>query len=104
MIEDAKRAWIEAALEEGIPVPPPRQTPDASGKFLVRMPRSLHRQVGEAAERDGVSLNAWVNVVLARAVGVPQRVERKDAEASAPVVQKRRRRLASPKAEAVAAD
>ena len=70
----AKVAWIESALEAGLPVPAPSAMTETSGKFLVRAPKSLHRQVAEAAACDGVSLNAWVNVVLARAVGAPQRV------------------------------
>lgn len=69
MIQDAMRAWIEAAVEEGQPIPEPLTDESYSGKFVVRVPRSLHRQLAEAAERDGVSLNAFVNVALARAVG-----------------------------------
>jgi len=35
----------------------------------VRVPRSLHRQLAEAAEREGVSLNQFINVALGIAVG-----------------------------------
>ncbi|MBN1873735.1 MAG: toxin-antitoxin system HicB family antitoxin, partial [Anaerolineae bacterium] len=45
MIEDAKRAWIESALEDGVDIPLPRKTADYSGKFVVRLPRSLHKQL-----------------------------------------------------------
>ena len=69
MIEDAMRAWIETALEDGRAIPEPRPTTQYSGKFLTRVPKSLHRQLAEAAERDGVSLNNLVNVILARALG-----------------------------------
>ena len=68
MIEDAMRGWIGVALEDGIPVPEPAPDEDYSGKFVVRLPRSLHRQLAETAEREGVSLNQLVNVALARAV------------------------------------
>lgn len=70
MVEDAMRLWIETALEDGQVIPQPRLAAQHSGKFLVRVPRSLHRQLVEAAERDGVSLNNLVNVILARAMGV----------------------------------
>ena len=40
-----------------------------SGKFNTRVPKSLHRKLVEAAERDGVSLNQWINTALAEAVG-----------------------------------
>jgi antitoxin HicB len=69
MILDAMSAWIESALEDGDPVPEPRPEESFSGKFVTRVPRSLHRQLSEAAGRDGVSLNAFINVALARAVG-----------------------------------
>lgn len=72
MIKDAMQAWIEAALDDEQIIPEPRSTESYSGKFVVRVPRSLHRELAEAAERDGVSLNTFVNVALARAVGLTQ--------------------------------
>src|SRR4051794_5524036 len=68
MLQDAMRAWIETALEDGQPVPEPRTSEQFSGKFVVRVPRTLHRQLVEAAEHDGVSLNMFVNVALAQTV------------------------------------
>ena len=69
MIQDAMLAWLEVALEDGLPIPEPRPEEGYSGKFVVRVPRSLHRELVEQAEREGVSLNQYINVVLARAVG-----------------------------------
>ncbi len=69
MIEDAMRAWIEVALSDDLPIPEPRQMEDYSGKFVVRVPKSLHRELVEVADRDGISLNLFVNVSLAKAVG-----------------------------------
>ncbi len=69
MIEDAMRGWIGVALEAGIPVPKPARNEDYSGKFVVRLPKSLHRQLAEIAEREGVSLNQFINTALAQAVG-----------------------------------
>jgi len=69
MIQDAMLAWLEVALEDGLPIPEPRPEEDYSGKFVVRVPRSLHRELVEHAEGEGVSLNQFINVVLARAVG-----------------------------------
>ena len=68
MINDAMRGWVGVALENGIPVPEPAPDEDYSGKFVVRLPRSLHRQLAQTAEREGVSLNQFINVALARAV------------------------------------
>lgn len=69
MIEDAMRSWIEVALKEGISIPKPVPDETYSGKFITRVPRSLHRQIVQAAEREGVSLNQFVNVALANAIG-----------------------------------
>jgi antitoxin HicB len=71
MIQDAMLAWLEVALEDGLPIPEPRSDEDYSGKFVVRMPRSLHRDLVEMADREGVSLNQYINVTLARSVGRP---------------------------------
>jgi len=71
MIRDAMRGWIEVSLEDGDPIPEPRELDDYSGKFVVRVPRSLHRDLVERAEEEGVSLNQYVTVALARAVGWP---------------------------------
>jgi antitoxin HicB len=69
MIKEAIALWIETALEEGHTIPLPRSTEDYSGRFVVRLPKSLHRELVEMAEREGVSLNTFVNVALGKAVG-----------------------------------
>jgi hypothetical protein len=69
MIQDAMRGWIEVSLEDGDPIPEPRLLEDYSGKFVVRLPRSLHRDLVEMASQEGVSLNQYVNVALGRSVG-----------------------------------
>ena len=68
MIEDAMKSWIEIALEDGSPIPEPRFLEDYSGKFVTRVPKSLHRDLVNAAKRDGVSLNTFVCVALGKAV------------------------------------
>jgi len=71
MIEDARRGWLEVALERGLSIPEPSPVFDEaySGKFLVHMPKSLHRLLVERARREGTSLNQFVNVALAEMVG-----------------------------------
>lgn len=67
-IEIAKKAWIDAQTEAGNDVPAPQQyRPEAefSGKLLLRMPKSLHRKLQQAAQRDGVSLNTHCCHMLA---------------------------------------
>lgn len=72
MIEDAKRGWIEDALEHGDPVPEPKNTGDYSGKVNLRMPKSLHRDLARAALVEGVSLNQLMVANLARSMGAPK--------------------------------
>lgn len=44
MISDAMRAWIETAIEDGTDIPEPHSQESYTGKFVVRAPKSLHRQ------------------------------------------------------------
>lgn len=67
-IQDARRAWIEAAYETGQDIPLPRELDEYKGKILVRIPRSLHRNLAHAARRDGVSLNQYITSLLAAGV------------------------------------
>lgn len=50
MIEDAKRAWLATALEEGIPVPEPVPE-DCPGKLVARMPGWLHNGLWRCRRR-----------------------------------------------------
>ena len=68
-IQDARRAWIEAAYETGQDIPLPRDIDGYKGKILLRIPRSLHRDLAHAAKREGVSLNQYITSLLA--AGVP---------------------------------
>jgi len=70
MIEDAMRGWLEIAIEDGLPIPEPRIFQEYSGKFIVRVPKSLHRALVEQAEQENISLNQHISTVLAMAVGI----------------------------------
>jgi antitoxin HicB len=68
-VGDAIDAWIAAAQSDGVRVPPP--TPPEgkfSGRFVVRVPRSLHRAATQRAAREGVSLNTYCVTALTEAV------------------------------------
>jgi antitoxin HicB len=69
-LADAMSAWVEVCLEDHITVPQPSQT-EFSGKFMVRIPKSLHGDIARRADREGVSLNQYVSTQLARTVGRP---------------------------------
>lgn len=68
-IVSAIEAWISAAEAAGNPIPPPASL-DAelpSGKFLVRVAKTVHAQLTVAAQREGLSLNQYVGTILATA-------------------------------------
>ena len=48
-IREAMELWLEVAIEDGIPIPEPRDPEDYSGKFVVRVPRSLHRDLEDTS-------------------------------------------------------
>jgi len=66
MAEEARQLWIRTAYDRGHEIPLPSQPDEYSGKFNPRLPRSLHRSLAEAAEREGVSLNQYVVSLLSR--------------------------------------
>jgi antitoxin HicB len=67
-VRKAMETWISTALERNEDVPEPRSGSTASGRLLVRMPKTLHRQLARAAEHEGVSLNQFITSSLASAV------------------------------------
>ena len=64
---DAVFAWIQAAREAGREIPRPGELP--SGKFIARIPRSLHVRLAARAKQEGVSMNALVSTFLAESLG-----------------------------------
>lgn len=68
-LEDAASSWIEAALSLGQEIPPPYSDGGYSGKFALRLPRSLHRKASVAAKHDGVSLNQFILTAVAENIG-----------------------------------
>lgn len=87
MLQDAMLGWLEVSLEDGAEIPEPQPEPDYSGRFNLRVPRSLHRDLALAAEREGVSLNQYVVSELSRAVG----------RGEPPVAQTTQKRAAKPR-------
>lgn len=61
----AKELWIESRLAAGLGVPAPAEEPQFSGRFVLRIARSLHRDLAQEAEAEGVSLNSYVAGILA---------------------------------------
>jgi len=68
MIEDAKRSWLEVAIEENMEIPMPEVMEEEkySGRILVRLPKYLHRELIENAKKEGVSLNTYIVSLLSK--------------------------------------
>ena len=63
---DAKKVWLEAALEDGLAIPAPDSLEAYSGQFKLRLPRSLHRSLAEHSQREGISMNQYCVYLLAK--------------------------------------
>ena len=66
---DAKRAWLEAALENGTEIAEPADEADLSeysGQFKLRIPRSLHRSLSVHAKSEGISMNQYCLYLLSK--------------------------------------
>ncbi len=46
-------------------------SPTTCASLVVRMPKSLHRELVEVANKEGASLNAFISTALGKAVGQP---------------------------------
>lgn len=68
-LQRAAKAWVLATLEQGQQVPEPKGEADYSGKVMLRMPSSLHRQAALLAKREGVSLNRYIIAALGQYTG-----------------------------------
>lgn len=63
---DAKKAWIEAALENGVEIPIPDNIEDYSGQFTLQLPRSLHKSLAEHSRREDISMNQYCVYLLSK--------------------------------------
>lgn len=63
---DAKKAWLKAALEDGIKINEPDNLETYSGQFKLRIPRSLHRSLAEHSKKEGVSMNQYCVYLLSK--------------------------------------
>ncbi|MBE5836690.1 type II toxin-antitoxin system HicB family antitoxin [Butyrivibrio sp.] len=68
--EDAKRTWLEAAIEEQIEISIPEKKEKYSGQFKLRIPKSLHRILAEQSKREGISMNQYCVYLLSRNIAL----------------------------------
>ncbi len=70
---DAFKGWVSARKDAGKEIPQPFYRPDTvpevSGKFVTRLPKSVHAKLAERAKAEGVSLNTLVLAFVAEGLG-----------------------------------
>ena len=64
--EDAKKAWLEATIEDGYPIQEPDDMRQYSGQFKLRIPKTLHRQLSEHSRQEGISMNQYCLYLLTK--------------------------------------
>ena len=64
--EDAKREWLTAAMENSTQIAEPVDMAGYSGKFKLRIPKSLHRRLAEHSKEEGVSMNQYCVYLLSK--------------------------------------
>ena len=64
--QDAKKAWLEAAIADGVTIQEPDSLEKYSGQFKLRMPRCLHRALAEHSQQEGISMNQYCVYLLAK--------------------------------------
>ncbi len=67
-IQGVVQSVIDDLVESGEPIPVPFAKEKYSGKFNVRVPESMHRNLVIKAAQEGVSLNQFINLNLVRSL------------------------------------
>lgn len=65
-VREAMEGYIQVKLDFGDPIPEPEGEDEYSGKFNLRVPKSLHRHLSERAAAENVSLNQYCLYKLSR--------------------------------------
>jgi antitoxin HicB len=65
----AKSEWIKAAYEDHISVPEPQSSDEYNGRISLRIPKSLHKHIIEAAKVEGVSANQFLSHLISLGMG-----------------------------------
>ncbi len=85
-IREVMTSWIEECLSAGQPIPEPvEEEVLPSGKWLQRVPRSVHRKLSLVAKVEGVSLNQLVSNILSEALGMRTRARESESSHWGPI-------------------
>ena len=65
-LREAMEGYIEVKLEYGDTIPEPIDNTEYSGRFNLRIPKSLHQKLSMEAKEEGVSLNQYALFKLSK--------------------------------------
>lgn len=65
-LNEAMEGYLEVKIDKKLNIPLPQKLEEYSGKFNVRIPKSLHQKLAIEAKREDVSLNQYVLYKLSR--------------------------------------
>jgi len=65
-LREAMEGYLDVKLEYNDPIPEPVYTDKFNGKFLLRLPKTLHKKLSYEAELEEVSLNQYALYKLSR--------------------------------------
>lgn len=65
-LREAMEGYIEVKIAYNDPIPEPIMEDDFSGKFVVRIPKSLHKKLSVEAAKEGISLNQYAVYKLSK--------------------------------------
>lgn len=65
-LNEAMLGYLEVKIENNLPIPIPEHAEEYSGKFVVRIPKTLHKRLAMEAKNEGVSLNQYAAYKLAK--------------------------------------
>ena len=66
---EAVSCWLKAAKEMQRTIPEPGAFENQSGKWVQRVPKSIHFRLVEKAKAEGVSLNTLVIAIISESLG-----------------------------------
>jgi antitoxin HicB len=65
-VQKTKTLWIEGQYRANAAIPEPENEDDYSGRFVLRIPKVLHKSLAYEATKQGVSLNQYASFLLAQ--------------------------------------
>lgn len=75
----AAEGFLDVYKEDGCQIPEPHILEDFSGQTRLRLPKSLHANLSQQAEKEGISLNSYIVHLLSKN-SVHQSLEKEIAE------------------------